>query len=195
MAKMLDAPKDLGKQVMFEASARNGCRTGEVCTIQLEDFDFTDQVFWILDSKKHKYRATPLNPVFALHVEEYIRINHLTSGWLLQKSKHSGRPGKLPFLQPQTVHKAWERQCVSLGLPMMTPRIARAYSAWMLSYGYKEHASMRDVQYFLGHDNSLSTEHYMRMIDDFDTRKERYQRIIQSGEITTQNMNPLLEVR
>jgi integrase len=187
--QLLDSKKPMVEQIGIELSALNALRTGEVCTVQVEDFDFTDQVIWVLDSKKHEHLPKPLHPTLGFHVEEYIRENHLSTGFLLQKRTLRGRPAKQPQptnFEPQTIQVWWAKGCRRLGLPQMTPRSGRAYCVCMASYYWEPRASTKEIQVLLGHTDIQSTEHYLNALIDFDWVKdrflERWRRILQSDK-------------
>jgi integrase len=176
MEKLLEFhPKPLRAQVEIELPAYAGLRAGEVVTVRVEDIDFTDQVLFALDSKKHKYRAVPLDPVLAMHLEELIRVQKMTCGYILRRISKRGRPSRIPArtIEPQTVWKTFLKYDRLLGLPELTPRDARRYFAWMHYHVLEPRLTSLEIKTLLGHEHLSSTEHYLDMID-FDVTKDRF---------------------
>lgn len=159
--------------IIVELSALNGFRTSEVKTVQVEDIDFHDLIIFVLDSKKHVYIPVELDPMLALDLEEYIRLNKLTSGYILQKTKAGRKATKpSPLFTSKTIEQVWTTPCKRLGIPIMKPTIGRAYEACVMHF--EEDTPTIDIQKHLRHTNIGTTEVYLSMLDDFNGRHQRF---------------------
>ena len=176
--KLLAYPKSLRDQLLFELPLLQAFRTGEIVTLRVEDVDFENGDIYVLDSKKHKYFPVPLDPRVAEHLEEYIKSNRLTSGYIIQKGER-GRPAKEhqeTSIVTETIVKVWQRYCIALDLPEMSPRMGRAY--FSVKWHFVDGKSVYGLMAILRHTQFETTVHYLaKLIDYPSVRSEFYQGI------------------
>jgi integrase len=151
-----------------------GLRTGEICILRIEDIDFDDGSFKVLDSKSKHRCHLPLDILTLQLLQELVRtriegyvFTQLTS-W---KNKHAGLP--------LTVQRVWQIVhgiALEAGVENLKPRDLRAYFAakWAL-VDKKDRRVLREL---MRHQQSDTTDIYIdKFIDPDDVRRE-YDRVV-----------------
>jgi integrase len=164
--RLLNAPKSLRDQLIFDLPCLQAFRAGEVSSLKVEYVCFESGDITVLDSKKKTEMPRPLDPIVAKHIAEYIQQEHLTRGILLQPlptAHHVGRkPGSKTVgagISTTQIGRIWEKYCKALGIPVMPARMGRAYFACYEHYVLGKPIGY--IQFMLRHDDLQSTEHYL----------------------------------
>jgi len=176
-AKFLARPKDPRDQLIVEGPTLQALRTGEVSSLRVKWFDFDNGDLTVLDSKKKCLMMVPLDPVFAEHAAEFIRVQHLKDDdFLIQQLRHHSRKvgskTKGEGLSNTHIEKIWWNNCDALGIPRMNPRLGRAYFA--CKWHFVDHKSMFGLMAILRHEDIQSTNHYLARICDYLTVKAEF---------------------
>ena len=178
-AKLLAFPKPLRDQLVLELPILEAFRAGEVSSLRVEDVDFENGDLRILDSKKHKHFLIPLDPVLAVHADEYMRLTGRTQGILIQPlpgAPHTGRkPGSKTLgagLSVKTIEYIWANNCERAGVPVMSPRVGRAYFA--AKWHFIERKSLYGLMMILRHTDLQVTVRYISRLCDYLTVKNEF---------------------
>lgn len=164
--KLLAFPKPLRDQLLIELPTLEAFRTGEVSSLRAEYVDFEAGDLLVMDSKKKKLCMVPLDPTVAAHLAEYMRLEDIRKGIIIQPKKNANHVGRKPGsktlgegLSETMIKRVWGYYCGFCNIPMMPPRYGRAYFATV------EHFVMGKplayIQFMLRHDDLQSTEHYV----------------------------------
>jgi len=179
--KLLAFPKPLRDQLLIELPTLEALRSGEMSSLRVEYVDFEHGDLTVLDSKKKKLLMVPLDPVVAVHLAEYIQVERLSEGILIRalpNAPHVGhKPGTKTLgvgLSENTINWTWEKWCLRCCIPVMAPRVGRAYFATL--WHFVQHKSLYNLMNILRHDDIQSTEHYLNKLVAYeDTKAEFYQ--------------------
>lgn len=185
--KLLEYPKPLRDQLIFELAILQAFRTGEIVTLKVNDIDFENGIIYVLDSKKHKHFPVPLHPIMAEHLAEYIHVRRLVpDDYVFKKDTRRGRPSKNPKstpILPQTIHQTWLFYDDKLGLPPITPRKGRGYFAY--KWAFIDHKSDFFLQtVMMRHSHAETTNHYKAMLVDWEAVREEFYRGLDSPFIS-----------
>jgi len=173
--KLLNYPKPLRDQLAIELPTLMGLRTGEVCTLRVEYFDFEHGDLQVLDSKKNRLSIIPLDSQAGNHSETYIIKRGLKKGdYLFTRSRASGPKGRKPHLSESQIQRIWKKWCEAAGIPVMPPRYGRAYCAVTLLE--MPGMSILDVMDMLRHTDPKVTLKYISKIRDYESFKAKFQR-------------------
>jgi integrase len=182
--RLLSIAKPLRDQLLIELPVLEAFRTGEVSSFKVECVDFDRGDLQVLDSKKQRFFMVPLDPVVAEHLAEYIRLKGLKQGIAFGAETKAGRKRKpnsktkgaglsLTFIQ-----WVWRKWCMACGIPVMSPRMGRAYFA--CKWHYVDRKSMFALMTILRHDDILATQKYLAKIIDYDAVKTEFYRGMKS---------------
>lgn len=152
--RLLKFPKPLRAQLIMELPTLEAFRTGEITTFEVEHVDFERGDLRVLDSKKLLFYPVPLDTTVALHLAEYIQATGLRSGAIIRGQKRTGLG-----LTVGQIEREWRTWCEAAGVPIMSPRMGRAY--WACYEHYVLRKPIGYIQYILRHDDLQSTEHYL----------------------------------
>ena len=175
--RLLTAHKTLRDQLLVELPTLEGLRTGEVSCSKAEYVDLERGDLQVLDSKKHQLFVIPLDPVVASHLAEYINEQGITEGLLFppREIRNPRRAFKRGTgLTVGAIQSVWERCCKLAGIPVMSPRLGRAYFA--VKWAFVEHKSIYGLMAVLRHQDILATQKYLAKIIDYDDVKAEFNR-------------------
>jgi len=174
--KLLAFPKPLRDQLLIELPLLEGLRTGEISSLHVEYVDFENGDLTVLDSKKKQLLMIPLDTVVAEHLAEYMRIERLSEGILIRALPGAPHVGhKLGAktlgigLCENSIVRTWKKWCLRCGIPILTPRLGRAYLATVEHFVLGKPTAY--IQFLLRHDDLQSTEHYLSRIASYEDQK------------------------
>jgi integrase len=113
-------------------------------------------------------------------LEQHIHDKGLTDGIVLRPETKAGRkrkPGsktKGVGLSLTAIQRVWDKWCMAAGIPVMSPRIGRAYFACV--WYFVDHKNIYDLQAILRHDDILATEKYLSKIHSYEDLKTEFYR-------------------
>jgi len=178
--RLLSIAKPLRDQLIIELPTLQAFRTGEVSSFRVEYIDFERGDLQVLDSKKYKLFTIPLDGTVAQHLAQYIHAKGLTEGFVIQSETKAGRKRKLGSktkgvgLSLTAIQRVWDKWCVAAGIPVMSPRMGRAYFACV--WYFVDHKNIYDLQAILRHDDILATEKYLSKIHSYEDLKTEFYR-------------------
>ena len=157
--RLLSLPMSIRDKLVIELPTLQAFRSGEVSTLRAEHVDIENGDIQVLDSKKRQLFTLPLDPTVAEHI---IQLN-IHEGYLITGRKRTGLG-----LHVTHVERIWADRCIEAGVPVMSPRMGRAYKACSMIYGFSPTTGARRpkksvvcVMHYLRHDNLQSTQHYV----------------------------------
>ena len=174
--RLLVVPKPVRDQLMIELPTLQGFRTGEVSSFRVEYIDFERGDLKVLDSKKHKLFMIPLDLMVAQHLEQYTSEKGLTEGFLLRsnRKRKQGNKSKGAGLTLSAIQHVWDKWCLAAGIPIMSPRMGRAYFA--ANWHFVERKSLYGLMTILRHYDILATQKYLaKIVDYLSVKGEFYQ--------------------
>jgi integrase len=159
--RLLSVPKPLRDQLLIELPTLQALRTGEVSSLKAEYIDFERGDMLILDSKKNELATRPLSPVVASHLAEYMAKMNVSVGYLFlpRRRRKLGNKSVGASLTEWAILNRWAVWCGVAGVPVMNPRMGRAYFAVVEHYVLGK--PLAYIQFMLRHDHLQSTEHYV----------------------------------
>jgi integrase len=159
--RLLSVPKPLRDQLLIELPSLQALRTGEVSSLKAEYIDFERGDMQILDSKKNQLLTRPLGSVAASHLAEYMAKQNISEGYLFppRRKRKLGNKSVGASLTDWAILNRWAVWCNVVGIPVMNPRMGRAYFAVVEHYVLGK--PLGYVQFMLRHDHLQSTEHYV----------------------------------
>jgi len=178
--RLLKFPKPLRDQLVIELPVLEAFRTGEVSSLTFENVDLGRGDLRVLDSKKNKLFTIPLDPTLARHLVEYIEEKvGLREGLVirpLSSAPHTGRKlGSKTLgvgLSIKHIEHIWEKCCLAADVPVMSPRMGRAYFA--AKWHFIERKSLYGLMMILRHTDLQVTQRYLARICDYLTVKNEF---------------------
>lgn len=158
--RLLSIPKPPRDQLIIELPCLEGLRSGEITEQKAEWFDVSNGDLKVLDSKKHEIFTIALDPTVAKH---FIQMD-IHEGYLIQGRKHTGKG-----LEPETIERIWAEYCIRANIPILSPRVGRAYLATVEHFVLGKPTGY--IQWLLRHDSLQSTEHYLSRIVSYEDMK------------------------
>ena len=171
---LIKRAKKLQHNVMVRILFVTGMRTGELCTLRIDNIDLTNKTIKILDSKKKIYFDLFIDDETANLLRVYIEQLKRKTGWLF--TDETGNHARTKTIQRMI--KRWARE---LGLNKnWCPRFFRYRFArnWIINKG-----SITDLQTILRHTQLNTTVGYIpkiRFTSEIENLKREYNRIINS---------------
>jgi len=150
-----------------------GLRTGEICTLRIENIDFSSRTFNVLDSKRKKLFPLPLDPVtleliqllIGKRLEGYVFRQRKT--WIL---KAADRP-----LEPNTVWIRVKTIAKQAGVEGFTPRLLRHYFA---AEWHQTRRSLEVLRRILRHKSLAYTQFYLARLVFFEDVQQTYDEVM-----------------
>jgi integrase/recombinase XerD len=150
----------LSDYLLVRLFMQTGIRTGEICTLRIENIDFEKCHFHVLDSKKKELFELPVD----VETVELLKLflGERREGYVFQQVKtwRNVRHDK-----PLTRAHIWQKIKKigqNAGVQGLKPRTFRQYfSAY---WHYKKHGSTKGLQHYLRHDNLASTDAYLESL-------------------------------
>ena len=162
MEQLLQAPLktkvDKRDRVLLELIYGTGLRRGEVCALDLLDFDRASQGLWVRRGKGGKDRLNPVGDHLLAVLEDYfasIRPHFKPRANAVFITCRGTR------LTPQSLFLAVQRNAKKNGLPTIcTHSLRHAFATHLLEGG----ATLLEVKLLLGHRRLESTQRYTKVL-------------------------------
>jgi len=146
-----------------------GLRTGELCTLRIENIDFGDRTFFVLDSKKKELYPLPLDMLTLQLIQDLIqnRLEGYVFSHVSWKRKKKDRA-----LTTGDVWHVVKKIAEDAGVPGFNPRVLRHYFAanWILV----EKKSLVGLQRILRHKTLVTTSVYVSKLVFFEDLQKEY---------------------
>lgn len=159
---------DLRDHLMIRLPMKIGLRTHEIATLSIEDINFEDRSFQVLDSKKHRFYPLPLD-VLTLQL-----IKDLTDG--LQGLVFRHKTYKKNIGKPLTNVAIWKTVRVigeHAGVKGFHPRVLRHY--FVADWHIVQHKSIEALRRILRHKNLSVTHRYLSRLVFFEDIQKEYE--------------------
>lgn len=149
-----------------------GLRTGEICTLRIENIDFQSRTFQVLDSKRNKLYPLPLDPVTL----ELIRllIGKRLEGYVFRQrqtwtEKRAGKP-----LRDSAVWVRVKTIAEEVGVHNFNPRILRHFFA---AEWHRSNRSLEVLRRILRHKSLAYTQFYLAKLVYFEDVQQAYDQV------------------
>jgi integrase len=149
-----------------------GLRTGEVCTLRIENIDFGSRSFQVLDSKRRKLYPLPLDQVSLQLMQDL--VGKRVEGYVFtQKCSWMHKRAGVPL----TVSTVWicvRKVAEAAGVRGFNPRVLRQFFAadWALSG-----RNMEVLRRLLRHKSLAYTQIYLSRLVFWEDMQQEYERI------------------
>jgi integrase len=164
-----------------------GLRTGEICSLRVENINFEDKTFYVLDSKRKRLYPLPLDVLTLQLIQDLIgprREGYVFTREVYSRSwshKKSGQP-----LHIGTVENVVEKIGEAAGVEKLTPRLLRHFFA---AEWHRQGGSLELLRRILRHKSLAYTQFYLSRLVYFEDLQGEYQRL-QSGPILDEGYMP-----
>ena len=164
-----------------------GLRTGEICSLRVEDINFQERTFQVLDSKKKRLYPLPLDAVTLQLIQDLVgsrREGYVFTREVYSRSWSHVKAG-LP-LRVGTVEVRVKRIAEAAGVKGFTPRLLRHFFA---AEWYRRGGSLELLRRILRHKSLAYTQFYLSRLVYFEDLQGEYQKL-QSGPILDEAYTP-----
>jgi len=160
-------PRDF---LLFRLPMKIGLRTGEICNLRIENINFSDKSFYVLDSKKKTLFPLPLDILTLQMIQDLIGLR--TQGYVF---KQEGTWKYVRGDKPLTRARVWRiiREIAKKAdVPDFNPRMLRHYFAahWALV----EKKSLLSLQRILRHRSLETTSIYLARLTFWEDLQKEY---------------------
>lgn len=169
-----------------------GLRAGEICSLKIENINFKERSFMVVDSKSLREYPLPLDPVSLALFEDLIKERHegyvftrevFTRSW---SHSHEGRP-----LHVTTIEKVIDKTALQVGVKGLTPRLLRHYFA--ANWHYVEKKSIEILRRILRHKSLAYTQFYLARLIFWEDLQKEYEDIKNGPFIVEAEVNVQVE--
>jgi len=160
-----------------------GLRTGEICTLRIENIDFQSRTFQVLDSKRKKLYPLPLDPVTL----ELIRllIGKRLDGYVFRQRQSWTEKCASKPLQPATVWIRVNTIAKEAGVDNFNPRLLRHFFA---TEWHRSGRSLEVLRRILRHKSLAYTQFYLARLVFFEDIQQTYDEVM-SGPFQPDELN------
>jgi integrase len=158
-----------------------GLRTGEICSFRIENINFQEKTFHVLDSKRKRFYPLPLDALTLQLIHDL--IGNRFKGYVFTRELRSqswshvkaGKP-----LHVATVEKRIEKISEAAGVKGLTPRLLRHYFAveW-----HRQGGSLELLRRILRHKSLAYTQFYLSRLVYFEDLQSEYEKL-QNGPLS-----------
>jgi integrase len=150
-----------------------GLRTGEICTLRIENIDFERRIFQVLDSKRKQFYPLPLDPVTLDLIQRLVgnRLKgYVFRQWKTWFQKRADRP-----LDTNSVWIRVRLIAAAAGVDNFSPRILRHYSA---SEWHRSGRSLEVLRRILRHKSLAYTQFYLARLVCLEDIQREYDQVM-----------------
>lgn len=172
---------DLRDFLFIRLPKKIGLRTGEIATLRIENIDFDDRSFEVLDSKNYTLYPLPLDMMTLQLIKDLTKprdegfvFTH-KKAW---KHKKANKPLTVQAIWNQT-HKIGQQA----GVEGFHPRVLRSFFA--ANWAIVEHKSLELLRRILRHKSLEYTQYYISRLVFFEDVQKEYDEI-RAGPIIEQ---------
>lgn len=150
-----------------------GLRTGEICTLRIENIDFESRTFRVLDSKRKKFYPLPLDPVTL----ELIRllIGKRLQGYVFRQRQTWTRKRADKPLNDASVWFRVKTIAEEVGVDSFNPRILRHFFA---AEWHRSGRSLEVLRRILRHKSLGYTQFYLAKLVYFEDVQQTYDEVM-----------------
>ena len=167
-----------------------GLRTREIATLTVEDINFEDRSFQVLDSKKHRFYPLPLDPLTLQLIKDLVGAQ--SEGLVFQhktyKHKREGKP-----LTNVTIWKMIKSIGEAAGVEGFHPRILRHHFA--VDWHIVQKKSIEVLRQILRHKNLAVTHRYLSRLVVFEDMQQEYAELRNGPILETTQISVSLKFR
>jgi integrase len=172
-----------------------GLRTGEICSLRVENINFEDKTFYVVDSKRKKLYPLPLDVLTLQLIQDLIgprREGYVFTREVYSRSWSHAKTGKP--LCVATVEARLKKIAEATGVKGFTPRLLRHYFAVEWLRAGKNLELLRQI---LRHKSLAYTQFYLSRLVYFEDLQSEYESI-QMGPLSpswqdkTENLTPAI---
>jgi hypothetical protein len=168
-ARLNCEPRDY---LLIRLPMKIGLRTGEICTLRIENIDFNSRTFQVLDSKRKKLFPLPLDPV-TLDLIKCL-IGKRLEGYVFRQRKTYLIKGQGKPLTRNTVWIRVKTIAEQAGVENFNPRILRHYFA---AECHQSHLSLEILRRILRHKSLAYTQLYLARLVFFEDVQREYDQV------------------
>ena len=186
---------DLRDYLLIRLGLKIGLRNGEICTLRIENIDFENRSFSVLDSKQKILFPLPLDQVTLQLIQDH--IGERTEGYVFQQKQTWVRKRLGLPLDPATVWIVVNKIGKAAGAKRFNPRILRQFFAadWAM-----QHKNLEVLRRILRHRSLAYTQFYVSKLTFWEDVQNEYNTIqnapftgnIKAPPIQTSAAEPLL---
>jgi integrase len=163
LKKVVESPKSVRNQIIFDLPRLEGLRTREMATLKWSHINFEDGVIWVLDSKKHVFLPLPLDWRLANLLLKYkAKVKPSEDDYVLQATKNAATENQPISNQSiEYIFRRYAKKARVWNYSSYNPRLFRAYFAakWI-----QAKRSFKILQLILRHNNPAITWGYVNRI-------------------------------
>jgi len=164
----------LRNYLLIRCPMKVGLRTGEICTLQIENINFENCSFQVLDSKRKRLYPLPLDPVTLSLIQDL--IGQREEGYVFTRDvgnrswshTHEGKP-----LGADLVWKTVRKIASEAGVEGFNPRLLRAFFA--ANWAIVEHKNLEVLRQILRHKSLAYTQFYISRLTFWEDIQAEYQ--------------------
>jgi site-specific recombinase XerD len=160
-----------------------GLRTGEICSLRIENINFKNKTFFVLDSKRKRLYPLPLDVLTLQLIRDLIGSRN--EGFVFTRELRSRSWSHVKTDKPlhvATVEKRLEKIGLQAGVKSFTPRLLRHYFAveW-----HRAGKSLELLRRILRHKSLAYTQFYLAKLICFEDIQSEYESF-QNGPLNLQ---------
>jgi hypothetical protein len=186
---------DLRDYMLIRLPLKVGLRTGEICSLRIEDIDFCNHAFSVTDSKRKRAYPLPLDPISLQLIQDLVG-QRLTGYVFTQKASwKNARAGKR--LTDSTVWIRVKRIAEAAGVNRFNPRLLRHFFAadWNL-----QKKNIEVLRRILRHKSLAYTQFYLARLMFWEDVQREYESVqdgpfvgdVKSQSLQMQSAEPML---
>jgi integrase len=164
---------DLRDYLMIRIPLKIGIRTGELCTLRLEEIDYETRTFQCHDSKGHGTFPLPLD-FLSLQLIQDLAASRKEGYVFRQKHSYAKQKAGIPIL-PQTIDHLYHTIGKTVGIEKFSPRTSRHYFA--ADWHYIQHKSIELLRRILRHRSLAYTQLYLSRLVFWEDLQREYDSI------------------
>jgi integrase len=150
-----------------------GLRTGEICSLRIENINFDDKTFYVLDSKRKKLYPLPLDTLTLQLIKDLIGSRN--EGYVFTREVYTRSWSHVKgdkLLRDATVLFKVQKIGLQVGVKGFTPRLLRHYFAveW-----HKAGKSLELLRRILRHKSLAYTQFYLSRLVYFEDIQSEYE--------------------
>lgn len=181
--------RDLRDYLLIRLPMKIGLRSHEIATLSIEDINFEDRSFQVLDSKKHRFYPLPLDPLTLQLIKDLVGTRD--EGLVFQHKTFKRQNQDKP-LTNVSIWKTIRVIGEEAGVKGFHPRILRHYFA--ANWVSVQHKSMEGLRRILRHQNLAVTHKYLQKLVFFEDVKKEYAEV-RSGPIVEMEVSVNMQFR
>jgi len=157
-----------------------GLRTGEICSLRVENINFQDKTFYVLDSKRKRVYPLPLDALTLQLIQDL--VGDRSTGYVFTRTVYSRSWSHVKAENPlhvTTVLVTVKRIAEKAGVQSFTPRLLRHFFA---AEWHRQGGSLELLRRILRHKSLAYTQFYLSRLVYFEDLKGEYERL-QAGPL------------